>query len=220
MQVTEYVRIVVVRWYLVALVALGALAASYLYTRTQAPVYRSATSMVFVAARPDNGQTLAAQNLSRQAAAQISTERLARLVDERGRFDLGVDTLKGKVRATANTEQALIAIEVNDTDADRARRIANTYALVFQETHADRMANVDPRDRIDVDINDQARAGSQVWPQTRSTVLAGLFLGVAAGIGLAFAAEFLDDTYHSGDDVERGMGLTVLGAIPRLTRAS
>ena len=46
-------------------------------------LYRSTTTMVFVPARPDQGQMLAAQNLSRQASAQISTERLARAVDER-----------------------------------------------------------------------------------------------------------------------------------------
>jgi capsular polysaccharide biosynthesis protein len=219
MQLRDYVRIVAARWCLVLIVGAAAAAASYLYTRTQAPVYRSTTTMVFVPARPDNGQTLAAQNLSRQAAAQISTEALARAVDERNHFDLGPDVLKGKVRANATTEQALLTIEVNDSDPERARRLAAAFAQEFADRHADRMANVDPRDRIDVEVNDQARLGTQVWPQTRSTVLAGLLLGAIGGVALAFGAEWLDDTYHDAGEVERGTGLTVLGAIPHLPTA-
>ena len=89
----------------------------------------------------------------------------------------------------------------------------------FADRSADEMANVDPRDRINVEVNDQARLGTQVWPQTRSTVLAGLLLGAIGGVALAFGAEWLDDTYHDAGEVERGTGLTVIGAIPHLPPA-
>ena len=124
MQLKEYAQIVLARWWLVAIVILSAGVASYLFTRLQTPLYRATASMTFIAARPDNGQTLAAQSLSRQAVAQITTERLARSVDERGRFDLGVDALKTKVRASAIENQALLALEITDTDPDRARRLS------------------------------------------------------------------------------------------------
>src|SRR5690606_15650364 len=51
-------------------------------------------------------------------------------------------------------------------------------------------------------------------PNTRINVLAGLILGLVVGLLLAFVLEFLDDTLKTSDDVERSVGLTVLGAIP------
>ncbi len=217
MQLREYLRIVLARWWLVLLAVVFAGAAAYLYTRTQTPVYRSTGTLVLVPARPDNGQTLAAQNLSRQAPAVITTERMARAVDERGQFDLGPDALRSKVRASAMTEQALIILEVSDTDPERARRIASAYLQEYAERQADGMATVDPRDRINAEVNDQPRRGEQIVPQTRNTVLAGVLLGLAVGVALAFAAEWLDDTYHGVEDVERGTGLVVLGAIPQVS---
>ena len=65
MQVWEYVRIVRARWWLVLLALVCATAASYLWARTQTPLYRSTTSIVFVPARPDQGQDPAMRRAAR-----------------------------------------------------------------------------------------------------------------------------------------------------------
>jgi polysaccharide biosynthesis transport protein len=51
-------------------------------------------------------------------------------------------------------------------------------------------------------------------PRTLLNLLIGLLLGVVAGVGLAFFVEHLDDTFKSGDDIERTLGLPLLGIIP------
>jgi polysaccharide biosynthesis transport protein len=44
----------------------------------------------------------------------------------------------------------------------------------------------------------------------------GLVLGLALGLGLAYLLEFLDNTFTKPDQIEQNLGLTFLGAVPRL----
>ena len=43
-------------------------------------------------------------------------------------------------------------------------------------------------------------------------------LGLMVGIGLAFVLELLDESIRTPEDVEKKLGLTLLGTIPRLDR--
>jgi capsular exopolysaccharide synthesis family protein len=52
-------------------------------------------------------------------------------------------------------------------------------------------------------------------PSLRKNALLAVFLGLLGGIGLAFLFEHLDDTLKMPDDLERHLGLPVLGMIPR-----
>ena len=48
----------------------------------------------------------------------------------------------------------------------------------------------------------------------RRTLLIGLILAIAAGIGSALLIEYLDNTVKSAEDIENRYGLTVLGMVP------
>ena len=52
-------------------------------------------------------------------------------------------------------------------------------------------------------------------PRLVLNLLIGLIFGVLAGIGIAVALEFLNDTIKSRDDVRRKLGAACLGAIPQ-----
>ena len=53
-----------------------------------------------------------------------------------------------------------------------------------------------------------------VGPNRTRTVMVALFLSLVAGIGLALFLEYLDDTVHSTDDIERLLRLPALAVIP------
>jgi capsular exopolysaccharide synthesis family protein len=55
---------------------------------------------------------------------------------------------------------------------------------------------------------------SPVGPNRARTVLAAFFLSIGAGFGLALLLEYLDDTVHSTEEVERVLLLPALAVIP------
>lgn len=59
-----------------------------------------------------------------------------------------------------------------------------------------------------------------VKPKTRLNVAIAAFLGLFVGIGLAFLLEYLDTTLKTKEDVERILGLPVIGQIPRFEDAA
>src|SRR5690242_5354669 len=58
-----------------------------------------------------------------------------------------------------------------------------------------------------------------VGPNRARTVLAAFFLSIGAGLGLALLLEYLDDTVHSTEEVERGLHLPALAVIPSVGAA-
>ena len=59
--------------------------------------------------------------------------------------------------------------------------------------------------------------GSPYAPKLLLNVLAGLALGLIAGMGAAIVLEFVNDTIKTRDDVRNKLGLACLGAIPKRT---
>jgi capsular exopolysaccharide synthesis family protein len=55
---------------------------------------------------------------------------------------------------------------------------------------------------------------SAVGPNRTRTVLMAFFLSIGLGVGLALFLEYLDDTVHSTEEVERGLHLPALAVIP------
>ncbi|MBI2862844.1 MAG: hypothetical protein HYX89_08480 [Chloroflexi bacterium] len=214
MELREYWQALSRRWWVVLIALVAAAGASYGFSRAQEPVYRSTTRLMVTPARPDAGQTIAAENLIRQYLQQVTTSVMAQAVNQREQLDLSNEALLGKIKASASTDDKVITIEVDDTDPQRSRVIAAALADELEQRQWVQMQRVDPRDRIDVTTSDPAKAGTLIWPKTRTTTAAGAFLGLLAGFALAFLLEYLDDTFKSADEVERRTQLSVLGMIP------
>ncbi len=66
-----------------------------------------------------------------------------------------------------------------------------------------------------ISIVDEAKApGAPYTPNLRKNAWMALILGLLGGIGLAFLFEHLDDTFRKPEDLEKLLGLPVLGVIP------
>ncbi|MDF7826052.1 polysaccharide biosynthesis tyrosine autokinase [Pontiellaceae bacterium B12227] len=73
--------------------------------------------------------------------------------------------------------------------------------------------------RNPVDIIDVAEPNRRpVSPNLFMNVLLSIFVGLGAGVGLAYFIEYLDTSIKTADDVERILGLPVLGLIPQKVR--
>lgn len=75
--------------------------------------------------------------------------------------------------------------------------------------------------RTPVEIVEPAQTpGSNRWvsPNYFMNILLSFFIGLGAGIGLAFFIEYLDTSVKTVDDVERYLGAPVIGLIPQKVR--
>lgn len=98
------------------------------------------------------------------------------------------------------------------SDEDRARRLYRSLG--------ERGAEVDLQSRTqlnDVRILDKAVAPSRPAKPNKALNLAiALGAGLVSGLGLALIRARLDDTFTSAQDVERALGLPVVGVLPSL----
>jgi len=73
--------------------------------------------------------------------------------------------------------------------------------------------------RTPVEIVDSAEAASRpTSPNLFRNIMLSLFVGLGAGVGLAYFIEYLDTSIKTADDVERWIELPVLGLIPQKVR--
>ena len=62
--------------------------------------------------------------------------------------------------------------------------------------------------------NNAVTPTSPIGPNRPRNILVAMFLSLAAGIGLAFLLDYLDDSVRTSDDVSRHLGLPTLALIP------
>lgn len=126
--------------------------------------------------------------------------------------DIPADDLRGAF--AADGFHSILTLYVAWDDAGELRAIADAAVTVLQTRNQDyfpqfaaQPVTVVPLDDLSVD---------EVPPPitARLLPLVRIALGLAAGVGLAALAEYLDRTVRTRADVE-ALGLTVLGEIPR-----
>lgn len=130
-------------------------------------------------------------------------------------LDLKMTSSELNENVTVGSEQdsQVVNISVQDEDPKQAAEIANTIATVFQSDIA-KIMSVN-----NVSILSKAELGtdpSPIQPKPLMNIAIAMVIGLMAGVGLAFLLEFLDNTIKTEDDIEKHLGLPVLGAITRI----
>lgn len=114
-----------------------------------------------------------------------------------------------KVNVSLVKDTEIIKIQVTDGDPALAADIANETAEVFMETVKEimKVENVQVIDPAQVPT-------SPVSPRPLMNIGIAGVLGVMLGIFIAFLKEFLDNSIKTPEDVEKYLGVPVLGTIP------
>ncbi|TLS35173.1 YveK family protein [Pseudalkalibacillus caeni] len=129
--------------------------------------------------------------------------------------ELGLDKssqqLNGQVTVSNAQNSQVVEIKVEDPDPAMAVKIANTIATVF-ENEIKEIMNVD-----NVNVLSEADLGadpSPVSPKPMLNMAIAFVVGLMTGVGLAFLLEYLDNTIKNEHDIDRELGLPILGTIP------
>lgn len=217
MQLREYVDAIYKRWWIIALVAISATVCSFVFSKLQAPVYRSSVVMINTA-RIDWGATMTTQILLRQQEEQLKTVALAAKVSERMKLDLSPDRILDMIKTKPYVDSITVRVDVEDLDPERARKIALGYGQIFEEEKAAEYALVAPENRVRVSMLEEPRTGVLVRPNTKMNTAAGAILGLLLGLVIVIALEYLDDSLKTPEDVSRYLSMPTLGLIPTAPR--
>ncbi|WML46670.1 YveK family protein [Neobacillus sp. PS3-34] len=128
-------------------------------------------------------------------------------------LDLNMTTkeLNEKITVASEKDSQVVNVSVEDKNPDQAAEIANKIADVFQSEIV-KIMNVD-----NVSILANANVGENpdpIKPRPLLNIAIALVVGLMAGVGLAFLLEYFDNTIKNEQDVERTLGLPILGVIP------
>ncbi|RBW68895.1 YveK family protein [Bacillus taeanensis] len=179
------------------------------------PIYQSSTQLLVNQSKSEN--QIIDPNQIKSNLELINTYNvimkspaiLEKVIDE---LDLNktASQLNSQISVSAVNNSQVISVTVEDPDSAKAAKIANTVAAVFQKEIATIM-NVD-----NVSILSPAELVSNPSPVKPNPVLnmaIAFVVGLMIGVGLAFLLEYLDNTVKTEQDLEKLLGLPVLGAV-------
>jgi capsular polysaccharide biosynthesis protein len=218
MEISDYLRILRKRGWIIIVVAVVAAASAYLFSKMQTPIYSAQVKLSVVPARAtDWGSSNSLKDLLRNYAESITTHTMAQEVIDRAQLDMDTSTFLGRLFVNPDSSTFTLAIEARDRDPEVAMVMVDSMAAVFAEDRDQWNQRQDKRDRIEVRMLDSVyNLGYQQYsPKTRINVLAGALFGVLVGVLVILFLEWLEmDIIRSSADVERAINLPVLGVIP------
>ncbi|GEN36014.1 YveK family protein [Aneurinibacillus danicus] len=121
-----------------------------------------------------------------------------------------VSALTSQISVSAVKDSQVISIEAKDPDKQRAAMLVNTVAQTFQEeiTNIMKVDNVQILTKAKADTN-----GGPVQPKPIVNMAVAFVIGLIFSMALAFLLEYLDNTLKTEEDIEKHLGLPVIGSI-------
>ncbi|MFQ3661067.1 MAG: Wzz/FepE/Etk N-terminal domain-containing protein [Chloroflexaceae bacterium] len=217
MQLTDYVNVLVKRWWVVALTLLAAAVAAYGVSKLLPQTFRAQAVYLAFANQADNGLNIVLRNSMNSYRELVLQPDVLDQISQQLGLDVSGERWMEDVNIQPRPDEQKIVIEVDAPALDQAMAMADAVgARIIAEVNRIN-ATLEGTARINVQQIQRARLVS-ISPNTRVNVLAGAILGLIVGLLLVFVLEYLDDTLKSSADVERFVGLTTIGAIPTVEK--
>lgn len=140
----------------------------------------------------------------------ITSPAILDIVSKELDLNMTAAQLKEKITVGSEKDSQVVNLLVQDANADEAAQIANKTAQVFKKEIANIMNvdNVSILAKADVTENP-----SPIKPRPLLNVAIAIVVGLMAGVGLAFLLEYFNNTIKNEQDIEKILGLPILGVI-------
>lgn len=203
------------RWVLITGITVSALIISVIVSFfILTPIYEASTTMI-VNYKQNQESVMTYNDLqtSQKLVATyteiVKSERVSDAVINKLNLELSPKELIDKISVSQVGQTEILKLTVKDADPELATLIANTISKVFQEDIG-QMMEVDNVSTVDIAKVPE----NPVSPNKKINIAIAGVLGLVSSVGLVFVLEFLDRTYKTPIDVERHLGLPIIGAIP------
>ncbi len=179
------------------------------------PVYQSDTSL-YIGRSMDNQSSIGYNDLMLNTQLVNDYRELVKsrmvtsiVLEKLSLKDMTLEQLSEKLNVESKQNTRLIVISAQDEDPVLARDLANTVAEIFMEKVADIMMVEN------IQIIDTAELPeAPVKPNKLMNIAIATLLGFMLSTGVVFLVEYMDDTIKTPDDVQKYLGLSVVGTIP------
>lgn len=210
--IREIVYLLLKKWYLIVLCFVLAAGSAFVVTQFYIkPVYKAETTLFLGKESGQVSLSFSDIQVNNQLVVDyrmiLQSRRVAEVIQQK----LGVDIRKfqNNVNVTTVKDSRLFSISYEDTDPKLAADVVNELASVIQEM-AEEIIEVK-----NIKVIDTAKVPENpIKPNKKMNVVAAGGLGLVLGIALIFGLEFIDHTFKKPEEVERTLGINVIGTIP------
>jgi capsular polysaccharide biosynthesis protein len=177
------------------------------------PKYES-TSELFVLSKSTSITSLADIQMGASLTSDYVEVVMERPIIEQVITNLGLanetyESLSGNISVTNPSDTRLLRITVTDTDPVRAKNIADEMADVARAFIAEKMDQSAPS------ITHYGYSdGEKTSPHVTKNTVIGALLGALIAMAIVVVSYLLNDTIVTADDIEKKLGMTLLGSIP------
>ena len=180
------------------------------------PQYDSTTSLYVVNQSSDNGAGITNQDL--QAGSFLVKDYkeiiLSQDVLKNVTTTLGItDDIKEKITVNIPVDTRILSITVRDSDPNQAATIANT----LRDEAAKKIIEVTKVSDVTT-LEAALPAEKPSTPQTKRNLVLGFIVGAFLATALVLVLEVLDDRVKRPQDIEEGLGMTLLGVVPQAAK--
>ncbi|HFI0006747.1 TPA: YveK family protein [Streptococcus suis] len=177
------------------------------------PQYDSTTRLYVVNQSSDNGAGITNQDL--QAGSFLVKDYkeiiLSQDVLKNVTTTLGItDDIKEKITVNIPVDTRILSIAVRDSDPNQAATIANT----LRDEAAKKIIEVTKVSDVTT-LEAALPAENPSTPQTKRNLVLGFVAGAFLATALVLVLEVLDDRVKRPQDIEEGLGMTLLGVVPQ-----
>ncbi|HEM3690257.1 TPA: capsular biosynthesis protein CpsC [Streptococcus suis] len=177
------------------------------------PQYDSTTRLYVVNQSGDNGAVITNQDL--QAGSFLVKDYkeiiLSQDVLKNVTTTLGItDDIKEKITVNIPVDTRILSISVRDSDPNQAATIANT----LRDEAAKKIIEVTKVSDVTT-LEAALPAEKPSTPRTKRNLALGFVAGAFLATALVLVLEVLDDRVKRPQDIEEGLGMTLLGVVPQ-----
>jgi capsular polysaccharide biosynthesis protein len=214
-ELREYWNIARKRGWIIVLVAIvaavGALGVSLVMPET----YRATIQLSVNPARADWGLSQATKDLLRNYVLNIKSHTKTQRAIDIAQLDMTTDDFLANLDVSDDASNSSITIQAESHDSEEARLMAQTLADIFVQDQVDWNKDQDKANQIYVNKVDDIRYVPLASPNIKFNMLAAAVFGAIVGGVIVFVLEWLEsDILRTSVDVEKAVGVTVLGVIP------
>ncbi|MDP4091026.1 MAG: Wzz/FepE/Etk N-terminal domain-containing protein [Bacillota bacterium] len=216
MEIKEYVGILKKRFMLILIITLLCTFTSAVYSYVIAkPKYNADISVIIGKNETDKASVnnyndlMMYQQLVKTYSAMTSSRKVIDDVIQKLNLTMSPKALQSMISVAPQGDTQFLTITVKSYEPETAQKIANQVA----QSLADQSKLVMNQDNVHI-LDQALLPEGPSSPRPMLNMAIAFFLGLMISMGVAFLIEYLDNTVKTEEEIEKLIGIPVIGLIP------